>query len=116
MANSPGLVHYRWYDLDDIFIPRRSLTTVTTIIRESNLMKQNWFYRKSSIKKLWIGAIALLSSTVVLEVFIKLHPHFKIEELFGFHSVYGFLVCVGMIIFAKGLGYLIKRKDTYYDD
>jgi hypothetical protein len=78
-------------------------------------MKQNWFYRKSSIKKLWIGAIVILTLTVLVELFIVLHPHFKIEALFGFHAFFGFFSCVGMVIFAKFLGFLIKRKDTYYD-
>lgn len=78
-------------------------------------MKQNWFYRESSIKKIWIGAITILALTVLIEVFLALHPHFIIERLFAFHAVYGFMSCVGMIVFAKVLGYLIKRKDDYYD-
>ena len=79
-------------------------------------MKQNWFYKESSIKKLWIGTIAVLALTVIAEFFIELHPHFKIESLFGFHALYGFLACVAMVLFAKVLGYLIKRKDDYYDE
>lgn len=78
-------------------------------------MKQSWFYKKSSIKKLWIGTIIILVLTVIAEFFIKLHPHFEIESYFGFHAVYGFLACVAMVLFAKLLGFLIKRKDDYYD-
>ncbi len=78
-------------------------------------MKQNWFYRESSIKKIRIFAIVILSITVLIEIFISLHPHFKIEGLFAFHAVFGFITCVGMVIFAKVLGFLIKRKDDYYD-
>ena len=79
-------------------------------------MKQNWFYKKSSIKKLWIGSGIILTLTVVAEFFVKLHPHFKVESYFGFHAAYGFLACVVMVVFAKGLGCLIKRKDDYYDE
>ncbi len=78
-------------------------------------MKQNWFYRKSSIRKLWIGTYVVLALTVIAELFIHLHPHFKIEAIFAFHAWYGFLACVGMVVFAKLLGYLIKRRDDYYD-
>ena len=78
-------------------------------------MKQNWFYRESSIKKLWIGAGIILFLTVLAELVVKLHPHFKIESIFAFHAIYGFLACIAMVIFAKLLGYLIKRKDDYYD-
>ena len=78
-------------------------------------MKQNWFYQKGAIKKLWIGAAIVLALTVLLEFFVDLHPHFKVEAYFAFHAVYGFLACVIMVLFAKLLGYFIKRKDDYYD-
>ena len=78
-------------------------------------MKQNWFYRESSIKKIWIIAIVILILAILIEVLVTLHPHFKVEGLFAFHAIYGFIACVGMVIFAKLLGYLIKRKDDYYD-
>ena len=78
-------------------------------------MKKNWFYRESSIKKLWIGTIIILALTVIAEIFVTLHPHFKIESVFAFHAIYGFLACVIMVVFAKLLGFLIKRKDDYYD-
>tara|TARA_B110000914_G_C15426222_1_gene429078 strand:- start:281 stop:520 length:240 start_codon:yes stop_codon:yes gene_type:complete len=78
-------------------------------------MKQNWFYRKSSIKKLYISALIILGVVIFVEYFIALHPHFNIEKIFGFHAVFGFLSCVGLIIFAKLLGFLVKRKDDYYD-
>ena len=79
-------------------------------------MNRNWFYKKSSIKKLWIAAIVVLALTVLVELAITLHPHFDIEATFGFHAVFGFLSCVCMVLFAKVLGYLIKRKDDYYED
>ena len=78
-------------------------------------MKQNWFYRESSLKKIWIIAIVILVLTVLIEVLVNLHSHFNIEGLFAFHAVFGFLACVGMIVFAKRLGCLIKRRDDYYD-
>lgn len=79
-------------------------------------MKKNWFYRESSIKKLWIGASVTLALTVIAELVVALHPHFKVEALFGFHALYGFISCVIMVVFAKLLGFLIKRKDDYYDE
>jgi Na+/phosphate symporter len=78
-------------------------------------MKQNWFYKKTSIKKLWIGAIVILVLTVLAEIVIALHPNFEVEALFGFHALFGFVTCIVMVVFAKLLGFLIKRKDDYYD-
>lgn len=78
-------------------------------------MKQNWFYRRSSIRKLWTGAPIVLGLTVLLELFLNLHPHFKIESVFGFYALYGFFACVATVLIAKLLGFLIKRRDDYYD-
>ena len=78
-------------------------------------MKQNWFYRKYIIKKLRISSLVILGLVLLAESFIQLHPHFDIERLFGFYAIFGFLSCVGLIIFAKLLGFFIKRKDDYYD-
>ena len=79
-------------------------------------MKQSWFYKKTSIKKMWIAAGIILGLTVLLELFVSLHPHFKVESLFAFHALYGFLACVLMVLFAKVLGFFIKRRDDYYDE
>ena len=78
-------------------------------------MKQNWFYRKSSIKKLYISALIILGVVLFVEYFIILPPHFSIEKIFGFHAGFGFLSCIVLIVFAKLLGFLVKRKDDYYD-
>ena len=78
-------------------------------------MKQNWFYRKSSIKKLYISALIILGVVLFVEYFIILHPHFSVEKIFGFHAVFGFLSFIALIIFAKLLGFLVQRKDDYYD-
>ncbi len=79
-------------------------------------MKQNWFYRQSSIRKLWTGAVIVLALIVLLELFLtKPHLHFSIEGIFGFYALYGFWACVATVLVAKLLGFFMKRKDDYYD-
>ena len=78
-------------------------------------MIKNWFYRKKTIKKLIVFSLIILGLLIFIEFFIILHPHFDVERIFGFHAIFGFLSCVALIIFAKLLGFLIKRKDDYYD-
>ena len=78
-------------------------------------MKQHWLYLPATRRKLWIGCSLVLVITVIAELFITLHPHFMIAGWFAFHAIYGFLSCVVMILFAKALGFLIKRRDDYYD-
>ena len=78
-------------------------------------MKKHWLYREENRGKLWWGSAVILAITVIAEVFIHLHGHFSIADFFGFHAVYGFLTCVGMVLFARLLGVLVKRRDDYYD-
>jgi len=68
------------------------------------------------IRRLWQAFIAVLVLTVLAEFAVQAHPHFAIERLFAFNALYGFLACAALILVAKALGLLLKRKDDYYDD
>jgi hypothetical protein len=65
------------------------------------------------IWKAFIGALAL---TVAAQFFIESHPHFALEGLFAWNALYGFLACAALILLARALGVLLKRRDDYYDD
>ena len=77
-------------------------------------MKEPWIVRKENIKKLWAILILILAITVLMQILIPIKGHFEIEEWFSFGAWFGFLSCIMMIIFAKILGFFIKRKDNYY--
>lgn len=76
----------------------------------------HWLTRPRTIRRLWQIFIAVLAATVLAELATEAHPHFAVERLFGFNALYGFLACAALILFAKGLGLLIKRRDDYYGD
>ena len=78
-------------------------------------MSDHWLARPSSIRLLWRAFIAVLALTVAAELFLAHETHFPVERLFGFNALYGFLACAGMILFAKALGVLLKRRDDYYE-
>jgi len=75
----------------------------------------HWLLRKENIRKLWMFFIAILLVTVVAGIFVHQHVHFGIEDSFGFFAWYGFIACVGMVVFAKLLGIFLKRPEDYYD-
>lgn len=75
----------------------------------------NWLVRPSTIRLLWIVFIVILALTVLADLFVDHHGEFGIDGTIGFYAWYGFLSCVVLVIGAKGLGVLLKRKDTYYD-
>jgi len=79
-------------------------------VYEAELVLQKVFYKETLYFCVNYSGVVLF-----VEYFIVLHPHFGIEKIFGFHAVFGFLSCVVLIIFAKLLGFLVKRKDDYYD-
>jgi hypothetical protein len=78
-------------------------------------MDDHWLVRPTTIRRLWIGFIILLVCLVAIDP-LRHESHFAIESLLGFGAWFGFLSCVGLIAFAKALGSVLKRPDTYYDD
>jgi hypothetical protein len=75
----------------------------------------HWLVRASTIRLLWIGGSVFLGLTVVAQIFIPIKGHFGADDWFGFGAVYGFVVCLLMVLFAKGLGFVLKRKEGFYD-
>ncbi len=84
-----------------------------------NEQNKHWLIRKATIRKLWIGLYIALAISLILELMITPHKRFGefgIDTRFGFSAWFGFIGCLLMVIFAKLLGYLIKRPDSYYND
>lgn len=75
----------------------------------------HWLTRPATIRLLWVGFILVLIVLVALDLVVAPHPHFGIDGTFGFGAWFGFLSCVALVGFAKALGALLKRPDTYYD-
>jgi hypothetical protein len=78
-------------------------------------MTQHWLRRPESIRRLWIAFVCVLALTVAAEFLVARHPLFGIDGVFGFNAWYGFAACAAMVIFARLLGFALKRPDTYYD-
>lgn len=82
---------------------------------------KHWLYRKENLPKLWIAMIVLLVVSLIPEFFVHHHPHFEdqgihVDASWGFFAWYGFITCAAMVVGAKLLGFVLKRKDTYYDE
>ena len=74
----------------------------------------HWLVRPKTIRILWWGFSIVLALTVLAQFVIKIKGYFGVDGWFGFGAAYGFLCCVAMVLVAKVLGYVLKRKDTYY--
>ncbi|XOV85179.1 MAG: hypothetical protein ACFHXK_08645 [bacterium] len=84
--------------------------------RGQSQQEDHWLVRSATIRKLWIVFSIVLALTVIAQFFIKIKGYFGIDGWFGFGAVYGLLACVLMVVVAKGLGSLLKRREDYYDD
>lgn len=78
--------------------------------------EKHWLVRPETIRLLWRSGIAVLALLVIADFTFHGHPSFWIDGTFGFYAWYGLVTCVAMVLFAKALGVLLKRRDTYYDD
>lgn len=78
-------------------------------------MDDHWLVRPATIRRLWIGFIAVLVLTVLAELFVSPVAHFSVERLFGFNAWFGFLACAALIFGAKAIGLVLKRRDDYYE-
>lgn len=76
---------------------------------------KHWLVRQSTIRLLWIIFAVILALTIIPDFFVEQYDHFGIEATFAFYAWYGFLTCVGFVVFAKLLGIFLKRDEKYYD-
>ena len=83
--------------------------------------QKHWLYREENRRKLWLIQIAILALAIIPEFFIHHHAYFteqdiQVDAKSGFYAWYGFTACAVMVITAKFLGFVLKRKDDYYDE
>ncbi len=76
----------------------------------------SWLDNPRKVKRLWRGFLVVLALTVLAELVVHLHPVFAIESLFAFHAWFGLLACALMILVARALGLVLKRRDDYYGE
>jgi hypothetical protein len=76
----------------------------------------HWLARRGTIRFLWIVFGAILVALVLADLAIEHHPLFGLDASLGFGAWYGFAACVLLVVFAKALGAVLRRPDTYYDD
>ncbi|HEX9810995.1 MAG TPA: hypothetical protein VGA88_02765 [Burkholderiales bacterium] len=77
-------------------------------------MEKHWLTRPRTIRRLWWFFATVLAATVLAELFVAHEADFSVERLTGFYALFGFVACVAMILFAKAIGSVLKRPDTYY--
>ena len=75
----------------------------------------HWLARPATIRLLWRVFIVVLAALVLAQSIIYVKGYFGVDGWFGFGAVFGFLSCLAMVVFAKGIGLLLKRPEDYYE-
>lgn len=78
--------------------------------------RDHWLVRPASIRLMWRLLIAVLVFLVALQLVVEVKGYFLVDGWFGFGAVFGFLSCLAMVLVAKGLGVLLKRPESYYEE
>jgi hypothetical protein len=84
-------------------------------MRGNNERKQYLFDRPHNVSRLFrmfYGACLLL---LVLDFILHRHVIHAWERLPGFYAVFGFVACVTLVLIAKQLRRLLRRREDYYD-
>ena len=77
--------------------------------------QDHWLARPTTIKLLWRVFIVVLAVLVLAQAVVYVKDYFGVDGWFGFGAVFGFLSCLAMVVFAKVLGYALKRPEDYYE-
>ncbi len=78
--------------------------------------EDHWLVRPTTIRNIWIASLVLLALLVAAEWMVPVKARFAIDDWYAFGAVFGFLSCVAMVLFAKALGWVLKRPDDYYEE
>lgn len=77
--------------------------------------KKYWLDDKRNVRKIvWALCIAC-AALFLADAFYHKHPYFEAEEWFGFYAIYGFVMCVALVLAAKWMRKIIMRDEDYYD-
>jgi len=79
-----------------------------------NREARHWLLRRRTRLLLWLLFGALLGLVLLAGRWVHPHAVFGFEDHLGFFALYGFAVCVALVVVAKVLGIFLKRAEDYY--
>ena len=74
-----------------------------------------WLYRPRTIKGLFWALVGVCLALGLTDLVYHRHNVFAFEAVPGYYGLFGFVVCVGLVLGAKELRKVLKRDESYYD-
>ena len=75
----------------------------------------HWLYRRRSLNGIFWGLVLVCAALGLADLFYQRKAAFDFEAIPGFFGVFGFVVCVALVLGAKELRKILKRDENYYD-
>ena len=69
--------------------------------------------RKFGVRVFW-ALVALCALLLAIDPFVTKHGHYAAENWIGSYGLYSFVSCVLLVLAAKELRKLVKRREDYY--
>ena len=77
--------------------------------------KKYWLDEPRNVNKIVYTVYLVCILALAVDLLYAKGTHFKIEEFFGFYSVFGFVACVALVLAAWILRLVVRREEDYYD-
>jgi hypothetical protein len=77
--------------------------------------KTYWLDKPGSVTIIYRGVWGICALLALADFFYDHHSVFRFESFPVFYGLYGFIVCVGLVLGAKELRKILKRDEDYYD-
>lgn len=78
--------------------------------------KRYWLDDSRNVDKIFWGLFWLCMALILPDFFYHRHVSFSWEVWLGFYGFYGFLACFGLVLVAKQVRKILKRREDYYDN
>ena len=91
-------------------IPQKPSNSTST--EDENL---HWIEKKTTIKGILYGLFIICTALFLADAFYHKHSVFEAQSWFGFYAIFGFFMCVGLVLAAKFLRLFLMRDEDYYD-
>lgn len=77
--------------------------------------KPRWLGEHHNNNKIIAAIIAVSAVLFAADGFYHKHPYFDAESVFGFYAIFGFVMCLAIVLAAKCVRSVLMRDEDYYD-
>ena len=77
--------------------------------------RKYWLDDPANVDKIVYALVGTCILLFFADIVYEKHPYFAVEYFLGFYGVYGFVVCVGLVIVAKWMRVILMRPENFYD-